>query len=68
LRPTSRELRRPRLQPVAETYRRQYRSGLLAPFADLNACVEQTVGHVLEGGGVLGEKELLEDEADPGCP
>ena len=34
------------------------------PLAHADAGVEESVGHVLESGGVLGQEELLEHEAD----
>ena len=39
-----------------------------APFGLGDAGVEEAVGHVVEGALVLGQEELLEDEADPGGP
>ena len=60
------ELRRPAVEPVAEPDRREQR---LAACARRSATgtprVEQPVGDVLERRRVLGEEELLEDEADP---
>ena len=39
-----------------------------APFGLGDAGVEEAVGHVVEGALVLGQEELLEDEADPRSP
>ena len=44
----------------------QRRRGPLAPLGQADAGVQEPVGHVVQGGGVLGEEELLEHEADAG--
>ena len=60
------ELCRPRREPVAEPDRCEHSRCLLTPLRDRDAGIEQSIGDVLQGGCVLGEEELLEDEADPG--
>ena len=53
-------------EPVAEPDRASSASAARSRRSrDGHARVEQTVGDVLERGRVLGEEELLEDEADP---
>src|SRR5919197_1337062 len=62
----ARELGRACLQPGAEADRGQRVCRFLTTFRCWNACVEEPVGDVVEDARVLGEEELLEDEADPG--
>ena len=40
----------------------------LAALLEGDAGVEETIGNVVQHGGVLGQEELLEDEPDPGGP
>ena len=61
----ARQLGRPGGEPVAETDPGERLGRALTPLADGDAGVQQPVGDVLERGRVLGEEELLEDEADP---
>src|SRR5262245_28319342 len=53
-------------QPIAESDACQRFRGPPASHVGRRAGVEQPIGNVLERGRVLGEKELLEDEPDPG--
>src|SRR5262249_61472488 len=61
----ARELRRPRREPIAEADPGQRLRRALTPLERRDAGVEQAVGDALEHARVLGEEELLEDEADP---
>jgi len=42
------------------------RDGAPAALLERDAGVEEPVGDVIQHGGVLGQEELLEDEANPG--
>ena len=60
------ELARPEARTLSEPHPRKR---LRCPFTALghsDAGVEESFGDVLQGGGVLREEELLEDEPDPG--
>ena len=64
----ARELRRSRLQPLAQPDRRERVGRLRSARACGDAGVQEPVRDVLEQRRVLGEEELLEDETDLGRP
>ena len=53
-------------RPRTEVYEVERFAGPLPALGLTDAGVEESVGHVVEDGLVLGEEELLEHEADPG--
>ena len=62
------ELRGPGRRPRTEADEVEGIHGPPPPLGLTNPGVEQSVGHVVQNGLVLGQEELLEDEPDPGGP
>jgi hypothetical protein len=64
----ARQLGRPRPQLVAQAHPGQRRRGAAAAPGQAHAGVQQSVGDVVQRGGVLVEEKLLEDEPDRDRP
>ncbi len=54
--------------PLGEADQVQGVERALTALLERDAGVQETIGDVVQHGGVLGQEELLEDEPDPGGP